>query len=545
MTGASHPGSAPRAESGGRPPGTVYLVGAGPGDPGLLTVRGREILERADVVVYDRLGAPELLEAVCRPDAERIFAGKGPRAHTLTQAEINALLIDRARAGRTVVRLKGGDPFVLGRGGEEALALVEAGIPFEVVPGVTSAVAVPAYAGIPLTQRGVARSFLVATGHEAPDPAGAPEAPPVPGSAPGGLDWPALGRAADTLVFLMGLGRLAQIAGGLVAGGRPASTPAAVIRCGTTAEQRTVTGTLADIAARAQAAGLTNPAIVVVGEVVRLRERLAWFETRPLFGRRVLVTRARGQAGALSREIAALGGEPVEVPLIEILPPADPAALDAALAALGRYRWIVFTSANGVEFFFRRLWERGGDARALAAVRIAVVGEATANALAGLGLRPDLVPETFRGEALVAPLAAACAPGDRVLLARGDLAAPDLPAALAARGVAVEEAVAYRTVPAEAGGAEVRRLLSAGRLDAVTFASPSAVENFLAAVGEDAADLLGDTVVACVGPVTAEAARARGLPVHVVPARSTVSDLAAALAAHFHPAPRGPMPRES
>lgn len=528
-------------------PGTVYLVGAGPGDPGLLTVRGLELLQAADVVVYDRLGAPGLLDA-CRPDAERVFAGKGPQAHTLSQAEINALLVDRARAGRTVVRLKGGDPFVLGRGGEEALALAEAGIPFEVVPGVTSAVAVPAYAGIPLTHRGVARSFLVATGHEAPGaggPSGPSGAPAARGSAAGGLDWPALARAADTLVFLMGLGRLAEIAARLVACGRPASTPAAVIHCGTTAEQRTVSGTLADIAARAEAAGLKNPAIAVVGEVVRLRERLAWFETRPLFGRRILVTRARGQAGALSRRLAALGGEPVEVPLIDVLPPADPAPLDAALSALERYRWVVFTSANGVEFFFRRLWESGRDARALAATRIAVVGEATANALAGLGLRPDLVPERFRGEALVAPLADACAPGDRVLLARGDLASPDLPAGLRARGVAVEEAVAYRTVPAREGGEEVRRLLSAGHLDAVTFASPSAVENFLAAVGEDAAGLLGDAVVACIGPVTADAARARGLPVHLVPARSTVPDLAAALADRFRPGPARPTVAES
>lgn len=508
----------------GRPAGRVFLVGAGPGDPGLLSVRGLELLRAADVVVYDRLGVARLLKE-CRPDAELIPVGKARGHHTLPQEEINRLLVDKARTGRTVVRLKGGDPFVFSRGGEEAEALAEAGVAFEVVPGVTSAIAVPAYAGIPVTRRGLASSFAVVTGHDGPDDPGNP------------VDWGTLATAADTLVILMGLAHLPAIATRLVAGGRPADTPAAVIGAGTTGAQRVVVGTLADIAIRAAAIGVESPALTVVGEVVRLRERLAWFERRPLAGRRVLVSRPRGQASTLSRWIADLGGEAVEIPLIRILPPEDWAAVDQALDELGTYDWVVFTSANGVEYFCRRLWERGGDARALAGVGIAAVGEATAAALAGRGLRPDLVPDEFRGGALVDPLAGRCRPGARLLLVRGDLADPELPAGLAARGLSPREVVVYHTRPDTAGGEEVRHLLARGDLDAVTFASPSAVDGFLGAVGPDAAGeaarLLGRAAVACIGPTTAAAACARGLPVHVVAARSTSEGLAAALAEHF------------
>lgn len=505
-------------------PGTVYLVGAGPGDPALITLRGLELLRRVDVVVYDRLGAPVLMEE-CRPDAELIFVGKGPGAHTLSQDEINRVLVDKARLGLMVVRLKGGDPFVFGRGGEEAEALAAAGIPFEVVPGVTSAVAVPAYAGIPLTRRGVASSFAVVTSHRAL------------GEVDEGLG---VVSGADTLVLMMCLSRLGEVARALIERGRPAGTPVAVIASGTTGGQRTVTGSLDDIAGRVREAALRNPALAVVGEVVSMRSKLSWFETRPLFGRRILVTRRRDQAGALSRLIAERGGETVEIPLIRILPPGDLAPLDAVLAEFGRtdpsksgYRWIVFTSANGVRFFMRHLAERGGDGRALAGVGLACVGEGTAKVLAEHGLRADLVPAEFRGRSLVEPLLERCGPGDRVLLARGDLAARDLPEGLAAGGVTVDEVVVYRTRRDEEGADEIRRLLGAGKLDVVTLASPSAAEGFAAALEDDEVGLLGDTVVAVIGPVTERAARRLGLPVHVAPSRSTLPALVDALADHF------------
>lgn len=499
--------------------GKVFLVGAGPGEPGLLTVRGRQLLQEADTVVYDRLVSPALLKE-CRPGAELIFAGKGPSYEAMPQEEINRLLVEKASSGKRVVRLKGGDPFVFGRGGEEAGALVAAGLPYEVVPGVTSAVAAPDYAGIPLTYRGVASSFAVVSGR-----AGA-----RPGSR---LDWQALTAGVDTLVVLMGVAQLEDVSRRLLEGGCPADTPAAVISAATWPEQQVVVGTLGDIAPRAAAQGVRNPAVVVVGQVVALRERLAWFERRPLSGRRVLVTRSPGQATALSRLIEDLGGVAVGIPLIQIVPPADWTDVDEALARLGTYQWVVFTSPNGVEFFFNRLRERGGDARALAGARVACVGEATAASLATAGIRADLIPADFRAEALLPLLAADARPGERVLLPRGDLAGEDLPRGLAAAGLVVEELAIYRNLPSAEGAGELRQRLEAGSLDAVTFASSSSVDNLCAALGPDTPDLLKDVVVACIGPVTAATARQRGLPVQVVAAKSTVPGLADSLAAYF------------
>ncbi|MBX6378705.1 MAG: uroporphyrinogen-III C-methyltransferase, partial [Clostridia bacterium] len=372
--------------------GRVYLVGAGPGDPGLLTLKGAACLERADVVVHDRLVDPRVL-ALARPDAELIDAGKEPGEPKLTQEAINALLVERARRGQVVVRLKGGDPFIFGRGGEEALALAEAGVPFEVVPGVSSVSAVPAYAGIPLTFRGLSSAFLVLTGHRCTVASGDDDP-----------DWESLARAADTLVVLMGMSRLGECLAGLRRGGRDPSTPAAVIAKGTLGEQRVVVADLARLADEVAAAGLRNPAIAVVGPVVSLRERLAWFERRPLFGRRILVTRSREQAGQLSRLLAEQGAQPVEVPLIRAVPPASWEEFDAALTNLAHYRWVAFTSANAVRAFGERLWAAGRDARALAGVSIACVGGETDRALRGWGLRADLVPETFNAAALAAVL---------------------------------------------------------------------------------------------------------------------------------------------
>ncbi|MHB8377227.1 MAG: uroporphyrinogen-III C-methyltransferase, partial [Dehalococcoidia bacterium] len=428
--------------------GFVSLVGAGPGDPELITVGGAARLAEADVIVYDRLANPRLL-ALARPGAELIDVGKTPERHTLSQDEINALLVEQARAGRRVVRLKGGDPFVFGRGGEEAEALVAAGLPFEVVPGVTSAVAAPAYAGIPVTHRALASSFAIVTGHE--DPAKGDTS----------IDWAKLATGIDTLVFLMGTARLGEIARRLIDNGRAPTTPAAVIEWGTLSRQRTVTGTLATIDAAVREAGIAPPAVTVVGEVVRLRDGLRWFDTRPLFGKRVLVTRTRQQASDLSRALAAMGAEPVELPTIEIVPNTDAAQLAAALDALktAAYGWCVFTSANAAGIFLAHLRDAGLDARAFGRTRIAAIGPGTAEALARAGLRADLLPDRFVAEGLLDAFRARVMRGQRVLLPRAAGARDALVGGLAAMGAHVEELTLYvSAVPREADNEGLRRL---------------------------------------------------------------------------------------
>jgi uroporphyrinogen III methyltransferase/synthase len=495
-------------------PGTVYLVGAGPGDPELITVAGLTALRQADVVVYDRLAPPALLRAA-KPEALLIDAGKAAGAHTLSQEAINTLLIEHARAGRTVVRLKGGDPFLFGRGGEEALALRRAGVPFRVVPGVTSAIAAPACAGIPVTHRGVAGSVLIATGHEAADGPGA------------SFDWTAMARAADTLVFLMGVERLPAITECLLAAGRPADQPAALIRWGSTPEQEVVTATLGTIAARARERGIRPPAALVVGEVVRLREELAWLEMLPLFGARVLVTRAREQASGLVARLRALGALPLEFPAIACEPLEDPAPLDAALTTLAEQDWVVFTSQNGVTAVWERLAALGRDARAFAAARVCAIGPATAAALAARGIRADLVPETFTTAGVLAALRAAGVAGRRVLLLRADIAPPELAEGLRAAGALVTSVAAYRTRGGAQGGDELARLLADG-VDIVTFTSSSTVTRLMAALNGDPACLNG-ALVAAIGPVTAAAARAAGLRVDVEAQEHTIDGLVAAL----------------
>uniref|UniRef100_A0A7C2I2S9 uroporphyrinogen-III C-methyltransferase n=1 Tax=Ammonifex degensii TaxID=42838 RepID=A0A7C2I2S9_9THEO len=499
--------------------GKVYLIGAGPGDPGLITVKGVRCLAGADVVVYDRLVNPRLL-GYARPGAQVIFAGKSPERHALKQDEINELLVSLAREGKVVARLKGGDPFVFGRGGEEAEALREAGIPFGVVPGVTAAVAAPAYAGIPVTHRDFTSSFAVVTGNEDPD---------KPGSA---IDWDKL-AGSGTLVFLMGMANLPEIAVRLQRAGLPGETPVAVIQWGTTAKQRTVTGKLSNIAGEVAAAGVTNPAVVVVGKVVALRDKLAWFEQGPLFGRRVVVTRSREQASALSEAIGALGGEVFEFPTIRIEPPEDWGPLDAAIRGAAEYDWLVFTSVNGVRMFFRRLRELGKDIRTFARAAVAAIGPGTRTALEERGLVVAYVPEEFRAEAAAAGLQERARAGARVLLPRADIAPDTLPRALAASGLVVDNVVAYRTVPERQNAAILREMLAAGAVDAVTFTSSSTVKNFVAAVGEDAAGLLKDVAVASIGPVTSATAMKLGLKVDVEAKRYTIEGLIEALAEHF------------
>jgi len=515
-------------------PGIVYLVGAGPGDPGLITVRGLEVLRRADVVVYDRLLSPSLLDEA-PPQAERIYVGKASGAHTIPQEEINRLLVEKAQEGKVVVRLKGGDPFVLGRGGEEALALAQAGIPFEVIPGVTSAIAVPAYAGIPVTHRGMASSFAVYSGHPAAR-AGQEEAETYPTRGPHGHAPTGQPPEGQTRVYLMGVRHLPEIVASLLVEGYPPETPAALVRLGTTPRQEAVIGRLGDLQERAK--GLTPPAVLVVGQVVSLRERLRWFENRPLFGKRILVTRAQEQAGELSQRLAELGAEAIEFPVIKVLPVEDTTALDAALCR--RHDWVIFTSANGVRAVWDRLRALGRDARAFAGARLCAIGPATAAELAAHGLHADLMPPQHLSQAVVESIGDVA--GQRILLPRADRAEPALANGLRKKEAIVEEVVAYRTVlvkPQDQKVQEILILLEEGRIDALTFLSSSAVHGFVKALGEETvhrhiAPRGGEEgavapVVACIGPVTAQTARQSGLPVHVVAQEHTLEGLVTAL----------------
>ncbi len=505
--------------------GIVHLVGAGPGDPGLVTVKGLELLRRADVVVYDHLASAFLLHEI-PAHAERIYVGKKPGEGRTDQAAIQALLVDRARAGKRVVRLKGGDPFLFGRGGEEAEALAAAGVTFEVVPGITSALAVPAYAGIPATHRGVATSLLVALGRDeadADDGDDALEAAALPASR-------ASGR--ETVVLLMGRSNLGRNVDALLARGVAPDTPAALIRWGTTPEQETLVAPLSGIVAEADVRGMTPPVVLVVGEVVRLRDKLKWWDTRPLFGQRVLVTRAREQAADLVQALEAEGATPVTFPTIELAPPASYEALDRAIDEVSAYDWAVFTSANAVRCFFERLEVRGKDLRELKGVRVAAIGSSTAQAIRDLKIRVDLVPDEYRAEGLLDAFREAhgSVMGLRVLIPRAAIARDLLPRELERAGAQVTIAEAYRTVrpqvPVEALLADFR----AGRIQYLTFTSSSTVRNLVEAMGGGAIEL-GQARVACIGPVTADTARQLGLPVHVVATESTIAGLVRALVA--------------
>ena len=475
----------------------VVLVGAGPGDPGLMTLAGKEAIERADVLVYDRLVSPRLV-GYAPAGCELVYVGKTPERHTLPQDRINALLVERARAGKLVVRLKGGDPFVFGRGGEEAEALEEHGIPFAIVPGVTSALAAPAYAGIPLTHRAMASSFTVITGHERPDKLAS------------SIDWEHTAKLQGTLVFLMGMKNLPLIAQNLIAHGKAPDTPAAVVERGTWPAQRVLISTLADVAGEVAARGFANPAVVVVGEVVSLHERLAWFAPGPLGGRTVVVTRARGQASALARLLEERGAAVEEYPMIKIAPPTDPEALVRAAHAFPWFDWTVFTSANGVEAFFAALDEAGCDAAGFAGVRAVAVGPGTQRALRQRGVPTVLVPDEFRSEGAEAVLREHVHPGDRVLLIRAEQARAVLPEAIASLGAELIDVPAYRSVPVEDGRASLVEGLRAGRIDAITFASSSTVRNLVALLGRDAV-LLDGPALFSIGPVTTETMRECGL----------------------------------
>jgi uroporphyrinogen III methyltransferase/synthase len=501
-------------------PGTVYLVGAGPGAPGLITLDGVRCLARADVVIYDYLASPRLLDHA-PPQAERILVGKHGGGQRVEQTVITELLLDRARRGLTVVRLKGGDPFVFGRGGEEAEALAAAGIPFEVVPGVTSAAAVPAYAGIPLTHRDLASSFTVLTGYEYPD------------KQEMAVHWDAVAQRGNTLVFLMTTRQLETNMQQLLAHGVAPDTPAAVIRCGTVASQETLVGTVATIAELAARRRVQPPAIAVVGHVVRLRERLRWFERKPLFGRRLVVTRPRAQASRFIDALETAGADVIACPTIEIVPPSSWAPLDGAIQQLEAYDWIVLTSVNGVAMFFERMRALRRDVRMLHRAKIAAVGPETAAALEARGVMVDVVPEEFRAEGVAAAMHAAGVRGQRVLLARAAAAREILPALLRAAGAQVAEVASYATAMPRTDMGEVRELLAAGGIDLLTFTSSSTVRHFVALLGADAPSLLRDAAVGCIGPITADTARELGLRVAVQPSVYTVEAFTAAILGYF------------
>jgi uroporphyrinogen III methyltransferase/synthase len=503
--------------------GKVYLVGAGPGDPGLLTLKAKACIEKADVVIYDYLANAIFLD-YAKQGAERIYVGKEGGRHTLGQNEINRLIVEKASVGLSVVRLKGGDPFIFGRGGEEAQELVKAGIPFEVVPGVTSAIAVPAYAGIPLTHRDFTATVAFVTGHE--DPL----------KETSNIAWDKIATGIGTLVFLMGVGNLPKIAASLMEHGRSPATPVAVIRAGTVPGQKTVTGSLGNIAEIARKEQLKPPAIIVVGDVVSLQKDLNWFEKRPLFGRRIVVTRAREQASDFVARLSGLGAECVEFPTIEVIPPPSWKELDRAIGNLERYQWLVFTSVNGVRHFFDRLQDTGQDARSLKGIRIAAIGPKTGDAIREQGVRPDLVPEEYRAEAVVEAFKKQGVKGMRILLPRAAEAREVLPQQLQDMGAAVEVVEAYRTVRPEGARDEVRAMLEKGAIHMVTFTSSSTVNNFMEMFEGEREGLLKwmeEVAVACIGPVTAKTAQEKGLSVRVTPPEYTIEALTGAIVEYF------------
>jgi uroporphyrinogen III methyltransferase/synthase len=488
-------------------PPKVYLVGAGPGDPELITLKAKRVLENADSVLYDHLASTELLD-LAPVDAERIYVGKKKSDHALTQAGICALLVDRGQRGLNVVRLKGGDPFIFGRGGEEAEALADAGIPFEIVPGVTSPLGIAAYTGVPLTHRDHTSAVTFVTGHDVAT-----------------IDWGKVGTS-ETLVVFMGLSNIAEISARLIAGGRSGETPAMAVRWATRPDQEVLTGTLASLPGLVAERGLRPPATIVIGEVVRLRQKLSWFEKLPLFGQRVIVTRAREQAGTLSATLRELGAEVIEVPTIRIEPASDYGPLDHAIANLREYDWLIFTSVNGVRFFLDRLDKSSFDTRAIRG-RICAIGPATRDAVERIHLKVDVTAQEYVAEGLLAALnkAGFAFLGSRVLIPRAAEARDILPRELARRGARVDVVEAYRTVVPE-NLADKFRALTTRKPDWVTFTSSSTAKNLISAVGADA---LSGIRTASIGPVTSATLRDNGVAVTVEASVFTVPGLVAGI----------------
>ena len=500
--------------------GKVILVGAGPGDEGLLTLRGKEWLERADVILYDHLVNERLLR-FAQPETEFIYAGKKAGKVTLSQDRINALLIEKARLGKIIVRLKGGDPFIFGRGGEETRSLKEAGIPFVVVPGVTSPVGVAAYAGIPLTHRDFSSTLSIITGSN------------EKGKEDAHIDWEKIASRAGTLVFLMGARKLKRIADNLMKFGKSPDTPIAVIQWGTTYRQKTWTGTLGTIVDIAARENIKPPALTIVGEVVNLKPHTDWYETLPLFGKTVVVTRPEEQSEAFMHELLERGAEPFLFPVIETLPPEDWAPLDTALEKLESYDGLIFTSVNGVRFFMRRLNEKGKDVRELKGLRLYAIGSKTEKEVNALGIKVDVVPEDYVAESLVDSLIKENIKGKKFLLPRAAVARETLPDQLRERGAEIDVVPAYRTVRPQTDTRELARRLQEGSIHAITFTSSSTVTHFMELIGEELKSKLANAAVACIGPVTAKTAGKAGLKVNVMAEEYTVDGLITALEKHF------------
>ena len=496
----------------------VYLLGAGPGDPGLLTLRARDILAAADTVVYDYLASPELLEH-CRKEAELVYVGKKGGDHTMTQEAINALLVDTARAGKSVARLKGGDPYVFGRGAEEVEELVAAGVDFEVVPGVTSAVAAPAYAGIPLTHRTYASSVTFITGHEDPN------------KAESAHNWPALATSASTLVFFMGVKNLTSITANLTQAGMDPHTPAALVRWGTTCNQQSLISDVQHIAARSKEAEIQPPSLLVVGRVVTLRDTLNWFEQLPLLGRGVVVTRAREQASGLLHLLAQDGACCYQFPTIAISSVPDSQKVQQAIQNLSSYDWCIFTSVNGVYYFWSYLAQAGLDTRALGRAKVAAIGPATAQALRERGIQPEVVPEKYVAESVIESLTAHGIHGSRVLIPRAEIAREILPQELQRAGAQVDVVPVYCTGLAQKSGEDILQAMNKGLIHYVTFTSSSTVENFFQLISpEQLQPFVPDQVrLACIGPITARTLSGFGFTPHVQPEEYTIPALAQAL----------------
>jgi uroporphyrinogen III methyltransferase/synthase len=508
----------------------VYLVGAGPGDPNLITIRGKQLLERAQVIIYDYLASKKLLRYVPR-DAEFIYAGKrGGAKHTHTQSEINEMLVDRAKSGKMVVRLKGGDPFIFGRGGEEIEELVKAGIPFEVVPGVTSATAAATYAGIPITHREYTSTVAFVTGHEDPTKKNS------------NVAWDKLATGVGTIVVYMGIKNLESITEKLITYGRDPHTPVAVVRWASTSEQRTVVGNLENIAQVVRTNNIKPPSLVVIGEVVNLRDTLNWYEKKPLFGKRIVVTRTRDQASELVNLLENYGAECIEYPTIMLEPVESYETLDSGLEGIANFDWILFTSINAVDYFFRRLFQTGRDVRDLKGPRIAAVGRVTAEALAGRGVKADLLPDEFTGEGLAETLIEDGVAGLSVLIPRALKAREVLPEKLSEAGAEVTVAPVYQNVlPKSSEGEQLKndlhQALEEKSINMVTFTSSSTVKNFVTLMGanspENLKELMSGVAVATIGPITAKAAGDHGLAVTVQPAEYTIPDLVESIVNYF------------
>lgn len=497
--------------------GRVYLIGAGPGDPGLLTIKGKKILEKADAVVYDHLVGDRIL-AFVNPRAELIYVGKISGQHALTQDKINELLVEKASQGKAVARLKGGDPFLFGRGGEEALFVRENGIEFEVVPGVTSAIAVPAYAGIPVTHRDATSSFAVITGHE------------KPGKTASSVKWKEIANGVGTLVFLMGVENLGFITFKLIENGRDPNTPVALVRWGTLPEQEVLTGTLENIVEKVKESSFKPPAIIIVGEVVDLRKNLSWIEKKPLWGKRIVVTRSRKQASVLADRIMELGGEAIEFPTIEISKENDLSDLYNCFSHIEDYSWIIFTSVNTVDIFFSELSSRGLDIRDLKGIKICAIGPVTKEKLQSKGLQVDILPKEYKAEGIIEELGENIKLGQMVLLPRARGARGILPESIRQMGAQVDEVYLYQAVPAASISSSTRNSIINGQVDVITFTSSSTVTNFVTMIGSENIRRIADQVkVACIGPITAETARKHGFTVDILARQYTIDGLVEAI----------------